>query len=181
MPRRGRAEMSSSRVALRCARSAFPPRLSSDFAPAASKTRAVPWNFTARRSRPARKPISVPQRARASSHGLALGYRPNLAARYLKLRKQLRISSSAARDRVFGIRCARGSEKPPAVCSGAACRFPHSPALGDGDILFEEALEDGTMPICTVNPAALESSHSVTRPDGDPVVCCRHRRAGESR
>src|SRR4026209_2338865 len=42
--------------------------------------------------------VSPATRARVLSMAEALGYRPNLAARYLKLRKQLRISVQLPRE-----------------------------------------------------------------------------------
>jgi LacI family transcriptional regulator len=120
--------------------------------------------------------VNALTRARVLSMAESLGYRPNLAARYLKSRKQIRISVHLPREIAQfwdslreGIREAAAPFAP-----GLAVEFQSYPRLGEGDIpLFEQALREGTngLIIAPGNPAALKSLiHKAARQNA-PVVC----------
>ena len=120
--------------------------------------------------------VSAATRARVLDMAEALGYRPNLAARYLKSRKQLRISVQLPREIALfwdslreGIRQAAEPFQP-----ALAVEFRTYPSLGDGDIpLFEEALRDGAhgLIIAPGNPQALAPHLQKAARRGIPVVC----------
>ncbi len=106
--------------------------------------------------------INPMTRARVLRMAESLGYRPNLAARYLKSRKHLRISVhlpleialfwDSLRD---GIRDAAAPFAPT-----LQVEFRSYPRLGEGDVpLFEQALREGTngLIIAPGNPATLRS------------------------
>ena len=106
----------------------------------------------------------------------SLGYRPNLAARYLKSRKQLRISVHLPREiALFWDSLREGIRQAAAPFAPALhVDFRIYPSLGEGDIpLFDEALREGTdgLIIAPGNPAALKPYiHRAARTD-IPVVC----------
>jgi LacI family transcriptional regulator len=120
--------------------------------------------------------VNALTRVRVLSMAESLGYRPNLAARYLKSRKALRISVHLPREIALfwdslreGIREAAAPFAPTLHVD-----FRSYPRLGDGDIpLFEEALRDGTngLIIAPGNPAALEPYIRSAACQGIPVVC----------
>jgi LacI family transcriptional regulator len=115
-------------------------------------------------------------RARVLSMAESLGYRPNLAARYLKSRKQLRISVHLPGEiALFWDSLREGIREAAAPFAPALHVDFHSyPSLGEGDIpLFEEALSDGTsgLIIAPGNPAALESYIRRAARQDVPVVC----------
>ena len=122
-------------------------------------------------------------RARVLRMAESLGYRPNLAARYLKSRKQLRISVHLPRrDRaVLGLAARRHPRGGGAVRADAARRRSATyPRLGEGDIpLFEQALADGTngLIIAPGDPAALRPGPSQGGAEEHPGRLRRHRRA----
>ncbi len=120
--------------------------------------------------------VSPTTRARVLSMAEALGYRPNLAARFLKSRKQLRVSVHLPRRIALfwdllreGIREAAEPFTPALHVD-----FRTYPSLGEGDIpLFEEALRDGTegLIIAPGNPAALAPHLRKAARREIPVVC----------
>jgi LacI family transcriptional regulator len=120
--------------------------------------------------------VNAMTRARVLSMAESLGYRPNLAARYLKSRKQLRISVHLPREIALfwdslreGIREAAAPFAPTLHVD-----FRSYPSLGEGDIpLFEEALRDGTngLIIAPGNPAALKPQIRKAARQDIPVVC----------
>jgi LacI family transcriptional regulator len=120
--------------------------------------------------------VNALTRARVLSMAESLGYRPNLAARYLKSRKPIRISVHLPREIALfwdslreGIRAAAAPFAP-----ALHVEFRTYPALGDGDIpLFEEALRDGTngLIVAPGNPAALEPYIRRAARRDIPVVC----------
>jgi LacI family transcriptional regulator len=120
--------------------------------------------------------VSPMTRARVLSMAESLGYRPNLAARYLKSRKQIRISVHLPRKIALfwdslreGIRQAAAPFAPTLHVD-----FRAYPNLGDGDIpLFEEALREGTsgLIIAPGNPAALKPYIRKAARKDIPVVC----------
>src|ERR671914_196287 len=86
-------------------------------------------------------------RARVLSMAESLGYRPNLAARYLKSRRQLRIAVHLPRQiALFWDSLREGIREAAAPFAPALhVDFRSYPSLGEGDIpLFEESLSDGT-------------------------------------
>jgi LacI family transcriptional regulator len=120
--------------------------------------------------------VSAMTRARVLSMAESLGYRPNLAARYLKSQKQLRISVHLPREIALfwdslreGIRQAASPFAPALHVD-----FRSYPSLGDGDIpLFEDALREGTngLIIAPGNPAALRPYIRKAARRDIPVVC----------
>lgn len=115
-------------------------------------------------------------RARVLSMAESLGYRPNLAARYLKSRKQLRVSVHLPREIAHFWDSLREGIREAAVpfAPGLTVEFQSYPALGDGDIpLFERALREGTngLIVAPGNPAALEPLIRRAARQHVPVVC----------
>ncbi len=120
--------------------------------------------------------VSPDTRARVLGTAKALGYRPNLAARYLKLRTQLRISVQLPREiGLFWDSLREGIREAAAPFAPALhVDFRTYPRLGEGDIpLFEEALGDGTsgLIIAPGNPAALRPHLRHAARLKIPVVC----------
>jgi LacI family transcriptional regulator len=120
--------------------------------------------------------INPMTRARVLRTAEALGYRPNLAARYLKSRKTLKISVHLPRELALfwdslreGIREAAAMFEPTLHVD-----FRSYPRLGKGDVaLFEQALEEGTngLIIAPGDPAALKSAIRKASQRGIPVAC----------
>jgi LacI family transcriptional regulator len=120
--------------------------------------------------------VSAMTRARVLSMAESLGYRPNLAARYLKSRKQLRISVHLPREiALFWDSLREGIRQAAAPFAPALhVDFQSYPSLGEGDIpLFEEALRQGTngLIIAPGNPAALKPYIRKAARKDIPVVC----------
>jgi LacI family transcriptional regulator len=120
--------------------------------------------------------VSPETRARVLSAAESLGYRPNLAARYLKSRRQLRISVQLPeRIALFWDSLREGIRQTAAPFAPALqVDFRSYPSLGDGDVpLFEEALRDGTngLIIAPGNPAALMPHLRTAAHQSIPVVC----------
>jgi LacI family transcriptional regulator len=120
--------------------------------------------------------ISPATRARVLDAAKALGYRPNLAARYLRSRTPLRIAVQLP-DRVApfwqplreGIREAAAPFAP-----GLHVEFGTYPRLGEGDIpLLKHALADGVDGVILApgNPAALAPHLDEAARLGIPIVC----------
>jgi LacI family transcriptional regulator len=124
----------------------------------------------------AKPDVSPATRARVLGMAETLGYRPNLAARYLKSRKQLHISVHLPREIALfwdslreGIRAAAAPFAPALHVD-----FRTYPSLGEGDIpLFEEALRGGTngLIIAPGNPALLTPHLQEAARLEIPVVC----------
>jgi LacI family transcriptional regulator len=120
--------------------------------------------------------INPMTRARVLRTAEALGYRPNLAARYLKSRKTLKISVHLPRELALfwdslreGIREAAAMFEPTLHVD-----FRSYPRLGKGDVaLFEQALNEGTngLIIAPGDPAALKSLIRKASQRGIPVAC----------
>ncbi|PYR89572.1 MAG: LacI family transcriptional regulator [Acidobacteria bacterium] len=120
--------------------------------------------------------VSVMTRARVLSMAESLGYRPNLAARYLKSRKQLRISVHLPREiALFWDSLREGIRQAAAPFAPALhVDFRSYPSLGEGDIpLFDEALREGTngLIVAPGNPAALKPYIRKAARKDIPVVC----------
>ena len=120
--------------------------------------------------------VSPATRDRVLRMAESLGYRPNLAARYLRARKQLRISVHLPRrialfwDSLREGICEAASPFEPAL----HVDFRTYPRLGEGDVpLFEDALRDGTngLIIAPGNPAALAPHLRRAARRQIPVVC----------
>jgi LacI family transcriptional regulator len=120
--------------------------------------------------------INPMTRARVLRTAEALGYRPNLAARYLKSKKTLKISVHLPRELALfwdslreGIREAAAMFEPTLFVD-----FRSYPRLGKGDVaLFEQALAEGTngLIIAPGDPAALKSLIRKASQRGIPVAC----------
>jgi LacI family transcriptional regulator, galactose operon repressor len=120
--------------------------------------------------------VSAATRARVLSTAEALGYRPNLAARYLQSRKQLRISVHLPRRiALFWDSLREGIREAAAPFAPALhVDFRNYPSFGDGDIpLFEEALHDGSngLIIAPGNPVSLAPHLREAARRQIPVVC----------
>jgi LacI family transcriptional regulator len=120
--------------------------------------------------------VSPTTRARVLSMAEKLGYRPNLAARYLQSRRQLRISVQLPRKiALFWDSLREGIREAAAPFAPALhVDFRTYPSLGEGDIpLFEEALRDGAngLIIAPGNPAALRPHLRKAAGRQIPVVC----------
>jgi LacI family transcriptional regulator len=120
--------------------------------------------------------VNALTRARVLDMAESLGYRPNLAARYLSSRKTVRISVQLPQEIALfwdslrkGIRDAAAPFAPT-----LQVEFRTYPRLGEGDIpLFEEALRDGTngLIIAPGNPVALGPYLQAAARQEIPVVC----------
>ena len=105
-----------------------------------------------------------------------LGYRPNVAARHLKLNKKLSISVHLPREIASFFDALReGLEEAAAPFQDSVeLQFRTYPRLGEGDIeLFAEALEDKTNGIILApgHPADLKPWIRKAARNGVPVVC----------
>jgi LacI family transcriptional regulator len=120
--------------------------------------------------------VSPATRQRVLQTAEALGYRPNLAARYLKSRKPLRISVHLPRRIALFWDSLRDGIREAAAPFAPALHvdFQSYPSLGEGDVpLFEKALADGVdgLIIAPGNPAALAAYLRNAAQGGVPVVC----------
>jgi LacI family transcriptional regulator len=120
--------------------------------------------------------VSAATRARVLAMAETLGYRPNLAARYLQSRRQLHISVQLPRRiALFWDSLREGIREAAAPFAPALhVDFRTYPSMGERDVpLFEKALRDGTngLIIAPGNPAALAPHlHKAARRQ-IPVVC----------
>ena len=124
----------------------------------------------------AKRGVNPMTRARVLSMAESLGYRPNLAARYLKSRKQLRIAVHLPREiALFWDSLREGIREAAAPFAPALhVDFQSYPSLGEGDIpLFERALASGTngLIVAPGNPAALKPYIRKAARQHIPVVC----------
>jgi len=120
--------------------------------------------------------ISPLTRARVLRMAESLGYRPNLAARYLKSRRSIRIAVHLPQEIALfwdalrtGIREAAEPFIPALQVS-----FRSYPNLGEGDVpLFEQALREGTngLIIAPGKPVALRGVIRKAARRRVPVVC----------
>jgi LacI family transcriptional regulator len=120
--------------------------------------------------------VNPTTRARVLSTAQSLGYRPNLAARYLKSRKQFRVSVHLPSEiALFWDSLREGIREAAAPFAPALhVDFWSYPSLGEGDVpLFEEALRDGTsgLIIAPGNPSALKPYIRKAARQDVPVVC----------
>lgn len=124
-------------------------------------------------SRPGINPIT---QSRVLQMAQKMGYKPNLAARYLKSQKQLRIAVHLPAEIAFffdairqGIADAAGPFEP-----ALRVDFRTYPRLGEGDAaLFKRALSDGAagIIICPGKPATMRLLIGRAARSNVPVVC----------
>ena len=110
--------------------------------------------------------VNPATRARVLSMAAELGYCPNLAARYLKSRKQLRISVHLPREIALFWDPLRESIREAAAPFAPALHvdFETCPDLGEGDIpLFEKALREGTNGLISQGRLALQTLYQFLR------------------
>ena len=124
----------------------------------------------------AKPDVSPTPRARVLQMAERLGYRPNLAARYLQSGKQLRIAVHLPRRIASFWDSLREGIREAAAPFAPALRvdFGTYPSLGVGDVpLFREALRSGTngLIVAPGNPAALAPHFRQAARQGIPVVC----------
>jgi LacI family transcriptional regulator len=120
--------------------------------------------------------VNAGTRARVLNMAEALGYRPNLAARFLKSRKHIRIAVHLPREIALfwdslreGIREAADPYAPALQID-----FQSYPSLGEGDrALFQQALRDGVngMIVAPGKPALLRPYIRRAAEQQVPVVC----------
>jgi LacI family transcriptional regulator len=120
--------------------------------------------------------ISPMTRARVLRMAESLGYRPNLAARYLKSRKQLRIAVHLPQEIALFWDSLREGIREAAAPFAPALQvdFRSYPRLGEGDRpLFEQALREGAngFIIAPGNPVALRACLRKAARRSIPVVC----------
>ena len=120
--------------------------------------------------------VSPATRARVLDLAQKLGYKPNLAARFLQSSKQLRISVHLPRRiALFWDALREGIREAAAPFAPALqLEFRSYPRLGDGDVaLLERALEDGPDGVIVApgDPAALAPLLEEAAHRGIPVVC----------
>jgi LacI family transcriptional regulator len=120
--------------------------------------------------------VNAMTRARVLSMAESLGYRPNLAARYLKSRKHLRISVHLPREIALFWDALREGIREAAAPFAPALHvdFQSYPSLGQGDIpLFEQALRDGVngLIVAPGQPTTLKPYIRKAARQDIPVVC----------
>ncbi|HSL23945.1 MAG TPA: substrate-binding domain-containing protein [Vicinamibacterales bacterium] len=120
--------------------------------------------------------INPMTRARVLRMAESLGYRPNLAARYLKSRKHIRLTVHLPQEIALFWDSLRDGIREAAAPFAPALHveFRSYPSLGEGDVpLFEAALRDGTngLIIAPGNPSALRSGIRRAARRDIPVVC----------
>jgi LacI family transcriptional regulator len=120
--------------------------------------------------------INPMTRSRVLKMAQTLGYRPNVAARHLKLNKRLSISVHLPQEIASFFDALRdGIEEAAAPFqSSVELHFRRYPRLGDGDLdLFSEALEAGTNGIILApgHPAELKPWIRKAARSHIPVVC----------
>lgn len=120
--------------------------------------------------------ISALTRARVLRMAESLGYRPNLAARYLKSRKQMRIAVHLPQEIALFWDSLRSGIREAARPFAPALQvdFRSYPRLGEGDVpLFEQALKDSVsgLIIAPGNPRALRGCIRKATRRQIPVVC----------
>lgn len=120
--------------------------------------------------------INPMTRARVLRMAESMGYRPNLAARYLKSRKHIKISVHLPQEiALFWDALREGIREAAAPFAPALhVEFRSYPRLGEGDVpLFEQALREGTngLVIAPGRPAALQRCIRKAARRDIPVVC----------
>ena len=120
--------------------------------------------------------INEQTRSRVLKMAETLGYRPNFAARSLKLNRKLRIAVHLPRELADFFDTLRKGVSDAAIPFQAAVtlEFRSQPRLGEGDVeLFEQALADGTSGIILAPGHPREISPWIRRAaeKNIPVVC----------
>lgn len=123
-----------------------------------------------------RSGISPKTRERVLKMAETLGYKPNVAARYLKLNRKLRISVQLPEEIAAFFDALRNGIKEAASPFGSTVelQFRTYPHLGEGDLaLFEQSLQeqvDGII-VAPGNPRLLRPLLRKASAGGIPVVC----------
>jgi len=119
--------------------------------------------------------ISPVTRARVLAFAEQVGYRPNLAARFLQSCRALRIAVHLPRkEAMFWDALREGIREAAAAFPALEIEFQTYPSQGDGDVaLFEYALADRPdgLIIAPGNPAAIAPYLEAAARRGIPVVC----------
>ncbi len=120
--------------------------------------------------------INPATRSRVLRMAESLGYRPNLAARYLKSKKTVRVSVHLPHEiALFWDSLREGIREAAAPFAPTLhVEFRDYPRLGEGDVeLFEQALRDGTngLIVAPGNPVALKPWIRKAAQQGIPVAC----------
>jgi LacI family transcriptional regulator len=115
-------------------------------------------------------------RAKVLAMAQTLGYRPNLAARYLKSQRQMRIAVHLPAEIAFFFDAVRDGIREAAAPFEPAVQldFRSYPRLGDGDVeLFEQALQDEPQGIIIApgEPASIKLLIRKAARKEIPVVC----------
>lgn len=124
-------------------------------------------------SRPRINPIT---RERVLKMAQTLGYKPNLAARYLKAPRSLRMTINLPAQIAFFFDAVRSGIRSAAMPfePGVELCFHNHPVLGEGDTeLFQQALEDGSKGIIIApgHPSKLKTWIRRAGQKRIPVVC----------
>jgi LacI family transcriptional regulator len=120
--------------------------------------------------------INPMTRAKVLKMAQTMGYRPNLAARFLKSRRALRISVQLPSEIAIFFDALRDGIREAAMPFGPAVQidFVSYPHLGEGDgRVFSDALDQGTqgMIIAPGEPAAMKPLIRKAARRNVPVVC----------
>jgi LacI family transcriptional regulator len=120
--------------------------------------------------------INPVTRSRVLETAETLGYRPNLAARHLKVRTSFRISVHLPQEIALFWDSLRDGIRQAATPFGATLQldFKSYPRLGEGDVgLFRAALREGVngLIVAPGDPTALESCFERAAENKIPVVC----------
>jgi LacI family transcriptional regulator len=155
------------------------PRLPPDFKPIGIKEIAKRLGVsigTVDRALHQRPGINPMTRAKVLKMAQTMGYRPNLAARFLKSRRQLQISVQLPSEIATFFDALRDGIREAAAPFAPAVRvdFRSYPHLGEGDTeVFNEALNQGAqgMIIAPGEPAAIKPLIRKAARRNIPIVC----------
>jgi LacI family transcriptional regulator len=121
--------------------------------------------------------VSSVTKTRVQQMAKSLGYRPNLAARYLSSRQNLRVSVNTLQGTTSfwdEVRAGIGEEARALVMENVEIEYRTYPRLGEGEEeAFEAALKAGVDGIITFpsRPQSLQSRMRRASRSGIPVVC----------
>jgi LacI family transcriptional regulator len=121
--------------------------------------------------------VSPMTRSRALQMARAIGYRPNLAARYLSTKRSLRISVNTSQDAVSfwdDVRAGVAAEARSLTMESVEIEYRSYPLLGEGEEeAFKAALDAGVDGIITFpsRPQNLKSWLRRASRSSTPVVC----------
>jgi len=123
--------------------------------------------------------VSPLTKTRVQQMAKSMGYRPNLAARYLSRRRQLRISVNTLKGTTsFWDEVGAGIQKESQSLGSVELEFRTYPRLGEGEAeAFEEAVRSGVNGIIP-QPATADAHGDAARDEGaHPGDLCCHGRA----